>query len=539
MEVTILDGYVDEPSCLGVPPYMSPYPRYLAGAVLDAGHQPSYVTIDQVRAGHALRGDLLVILSGAIVPGRYLRGMPISEKEVMEVAAAFPNPVVLGGPLARFRYRDPTLESLFHHVAVRDVDALVHDLLAHDAARDRDRTLEEWNRWALLGAPTIEAHPDHPNPLTVELDTTRGCVRYFDGGCSFCIEPLYGKPVFRSPGDVVAEVRELARHGAVNFRLGGQTDFFSYLGKGVGQTLTPHPNLEAIEALLRGIREAAPRLRVLHTDNADPAVAAAHPEEAKAALDVLVSHGTSGNTLSLGLETADPAVIEANNLNTNADEVEEVVRMVNEAGRERGENGMPRLLPGLNFVAGLDGETARTYEINMEFLRGLKGEGLLLRRINIRQVAQVRQEFNTRKHYREVRRFKDAVRREIDHEMLKRLVPKGSVLRDVYLEVVIGGRTYGRQIGTYPLLAVLPYDAGTDRFVDVIVLRHGFRSVGAVEYPLDLNTAPMKALRALPGVGKKRAARIVRARPLRSEAELAEALGDPALARQLLEAVAV
>ncbi len=196
---------------------------------------------------------------------------------------------------------------------------------------------------------------------------------------------------------------------------------------------------------------------------------------------------------------------------------------------------MPLLLPGLNFVAGLDGETPETYEMNMSFLRRLQREGLLLRRINIRQAAPVRQEFDTRKHYREFRRFKDAVRREIDHALLEALLPKGTVLRDVYLELVMGGRTYGRQIGTYPLLMVLPYDAGTDRFVDAVVLRHGYRSVGGVEFPLDLNEAPMSALRALPGVGKKRAARIVRARPLTSESHLAEALGEAALSSRVLQ----
>ena len=39
MLVSILDGYTDEPSRLGVPPFMAAYPRYLAGAVLGAGEE--------------------------------------------------------------------------------------------------------------------------------------------------------------------------------------------------------------------------------------------------------------------------------------------------------------------------------------------------------------------------------------------------------------------------------------------------------------------------------------------------------------------
>ena len=47
---------------------------------------------------------------------------------------------------------------------------------------------------------------------------------------------------------------------------------------------------------------------------------------------------------------------------------------------------MPKLLPGLNFIAGLNGETKETYRLNMQLLNQIKNLGLMLRRINIRQV---------------------------------------------------------------------------------------------------------------------------------------------------------
>src|SRR5207249_4796150 len=298
MKVVILDGYVDEPSNFGVPPYISPYPRYAAGAIRDAGHTWEYVTIDRARAGHPLRGNLLVVISGPIVPGKYLRSLPISEKEIVHHATAFAGPRVFGGPLARFRYYDESLVEPFDWVALRDLDAAVYDHLTAGEWTHRDKTMEEWDRWALLGADVVRAHPDFPDPLTVELDTSKGCVRYVNKGCSFCIEPMYGKPKFRDLSGVLAEVRRLAELGAVNFRL------------------------------------ASP-----------------------------------GNLLSFGLESADPAMTEANNLNIDADGCLEAIRMVNEVGRARGANGMPTLLPGLNFVAGLDGETKKTFDLNLEFLR--------------------------------------------------------------------------------------------------------------------------------------------------------------------------
>jgi len=530
VKVAILDGFVDEPSNFGVPPFLSPYPRYAAGAVRGAGHDWEYVTIEDVRKGRSFSGDVLAIISGPIVPGKYLRGMPISEKELLHHAANWDGVKVLGGPLARFRYYDENLIDSFDFIAIRDLDAALHDYLTTGEFRNRDRTMEEWDRWALLGADVIRSHPDYPEPLILELDTSKGCVRYLNGGCSFCIEPMYGVPKFRPVETVLAEVRRLAELGAVNFRLGGQADFFSYLADGVGQSLTPRPNVPALHRLLAGIREAAPNLKVLHTDNGDPVMMVAHPEEAMAGLRLLRRYATPGTILSFGLETADPMVTEANNLNIDAEGCLEAIRMVNEVGRERGPNGMPWILPGLNFVTGLDGETPETFERNLEFLRRVLAADLWVRRINIRQVRPVRREFVPLEHHHLFRRFKERVRAEIDHEMLSRVVPTGTVLRDVYLEIAEGHLTLGRQIGTYGLLVGVPYDLPRERFVDVKVTDHGQRSLTAVEYPFDVNAASLRAIACLPGIGEKRAARIVRARPFASQAALAAALDDPAVA---------
>ena len=83
-----------------------------------------------------------------------------------------------------------------------------------------------------------------------------------------------------------------------------------------------------------------------------------------------------------------------------AEECLEAVRVVNEAGGWRpGESPgeaptfgdeaprrLPKLLPGINLVHGLQGERPETYEHNLEFLQRVLEEGLLLRRVNVRQV---------------------------------------------------------------------------------------------------------------------------------------------------------
>src|SRR2546430_11840922 len=272
MKVVILDGYVDEPSNFGVPPYISPYPRYVPGPIHDAGHTSEYVTIDQVRVGHPLNGDLLVLISGPIVPGKYLRSLPISEREIVRYASAFEGPRVFGGPLARFRYYDEALVDPFDWVALRDIDTAVYGQRTTVEWTNRDRTMEEWDRWALLGADVVRSHPDFPDPWTVELDTSKGCVRYLNKGCSFCIEPMYGKPKFRPVADVLREVRRLAELGAVNFRLGGQADVFSYQAIGLGAFATPEINVSAVYQLPQGIRTPCASPKALHTGNGDPAM---------------------------------------------------------------------------------------------------------------------------------------------------------------------------------------------------------------------------------------------------------------------------
>jgi len=113
------------------------------------------------------------------------------------------------------------------------------------------------------------------------------------------------------------------------------------------------------------------------------------------------------------------------------------------------------------------------------------------------------------------------------------VIPEGTVLRDVFLEIQDGHVTYARQIGTYPILVGLPYDMGLNRFVDVRVTSHGQRSLTAIEYPLDVNRAPLAAICALPGIGEKRAARIVRARPFDSWPAFAASLDDPTVAQRV------
>ena len=66
------------------------------------------------------------------------------------------------------------------------------------------------------------------------------------------------------------------------------------------------------------------------------------------------------NVAAFGVESVDPIVIKNNNLKATKHDVLDAIRIINEIGSKKGKNGMPELLPGLNFVFGLAGETKKT-----------------------------------------------------------------------------------------------------------------------------------------------------------------------------------
>jgi radical SAM superfamily enzyme with C-terminal helix-hairpin-helix motif len=123
--------------------------------------------------------------------------------------------------------------------------------------------------------------------------------------------------------------------------------------------------------------------------------------------------------------------------------------------------------------------------------------------------------------------FRRKVREDIDAAMLDALVPDRTILKGVYAEVREGGRTFGRQVGSYPLLVSIPYPMTIGQKVDIAVTRRGYRSVSGVVHPTDVNTATLSMLHAIPGIGKRRAATIVRRRPFADAARLWGIFDDP------------
>ena len=186
-----------------------------------------------------------------------------------------------------------------------------------------------------------------------------------------------------------------------------------------------------------------------------------------------------------------------------------------------------------NFVFGLKGETKHTYDLDYEFLKNIIDEDLLLRRINLRQIIPIpgtkmfdlgNKIISKNKGY--FQQFKRKVRENIEQPMLKKVLPAGTFLRDVYTEKYEGKLTFSRQIGSYPLLIGIPGVHPLKEFVDVKIVDYGYRSITGIPYPLDINIASREILESIPGVGKKRAIRILANRPFKNKEELIKALDE-------------
>jgi len=505
VDVLIVDGYVDEPSKLGVPPYISPEPRMIAGVLEEKKVDWEYITADEYRISGLPDSKIILVHGGVTVPGKYLSGTPLSIKEAKEIGRRN-RETFLGGPLAR--YGD--IEE-FDHIVKKDLSAYFNDSL-ENKPRDRWVREEEKERWLIKGAKVVEKHPMYPDPLIAEMSMYRGCPRYFTGGCDFCSEPEYGKPNFREKENIVKEIKALYDLEVKHFRMGGQSCTISYKAKKVGEKEVPIPQPAEIRKLFQKIWQSCPNIEVLHLDNANPAVIANYPKKSKKILQTLVRYTTPGNILALGLESADPQVIEKNNLNSTPSMTKKAIELINEVGRERGENGMPKLLPGVNFLGGLKGEREETFEKNFEFLKNLLAENLWLRRINIRQVLSTEGKVQV-KNKPEFKKFKKKTREEIDRHLLKKMFPKGTVIKNVFMEKNDGKKTFGRQIGTYPLLIGVEYPLDLNSYYNITVTDHGFRSITGIHHPLIVQKASFEQLKAVPGIGSKRAAKIFRERP--------------------------
>lgn len=484
MPIAILDCYTDEPAGLGVPPYLGTYPRYIYGYLKQKNKDIFYFTIDDLRLWKKYYGkepnkDLkksqttnntvynltkhheeianilnsaeeLIIILGVHVPGKYLSAMPGTIHEVTELLKDIKCKKILTGP-AVFGTQ------LFGGKRSETIHAF--------ETREYCFSFEEIKEYAVAGANITE---QIPWLKMIEIETGRGCL----GKCSFCTEPIKSKVMFRNNEDILAEIKTLYNVGERYFRLGKQTCFYSI----------PEP----IE-LLKNIREECPDIKVLHIDNVNPVqVITKRGEEITKAI---VKYCTAGNVAAFGVESFDETVVRANTLNCMPAVAMTAIEIINKYGKGYGENGMPKFLPGINLIFGLAEESKKTHEENMRYLKQCLDKNLWLRRINIRQVAlfegttmyKIGEKFlkKNKQHYW---KWRNQIRQEIDAPMLKKVIPEGKILKDMYAEIYDGNTTFMRQFGTYPLIVGVKERYPLKQFYSVKITDYMLRSlVGDVQ----------------------------------------------------------
>jgi radical SAM superfamily enzyme with C-terminal helix-hairpin-helix motif len=270
-------------------------------------------------------------------------------------------------------------------------------------------------------------------------------------------------------------------------------------------------------------------LEVLHIDNVNPGTIARHPQESREVAKTIMKYHTTGDVAALGVESTDPEVIRRNNLKADMNEVIEAVRILNEVGSRREQWGLPHLLPGINLLYGLPGESKKTLEYNMRFLKQILDEGLMVRRINVRQVIGLSGTSLSPDSGKKIKRnqffkHREEIRDTIDIEMIRRVAPLGTVIKSVFVDGETGNSLLLRQLGTYPLLCHMPRAPEESAPKNVFVVDHGPRSLTVLPYPFNPSKTSLSQWRVLPGVGNKRATRIKAAESLSSVKDVSDSL---------------
>ncbi|UYP46597.1 hypothetical protein NEF87_002882 [Candidatus Lokiarchaeum ossiferum] len=573
MKLLIIDGYIDTPGCLGVPPYLSPLARYIFGSVkknLPVNSQINYVTIDQFRKsqekktqqerfetnqGESIQNfisgiyDITIFITGVSVPGKYLTSQPIRFSELRRYGHLLTNSfTILCGPATKYGIGEEggktsisaeKLKEIFNLIIYGDPEIVLNKLLSgeflstfqlpeniEEISRFERKSMEEIRDFAIEGAKLIPSHPNYSEGnggnLICEIETFRGCPRYHSGGCAFCIEPLKGKTLHRSPDSVIAEIVALYSQGVRHFRLGSQTDFYAFQHKAFDHPKYPRPNPEVIEFLLSSIRNACPDLKTLHIDNVNALNFVLYPDEATQITKAIVKYCTAGNIAAIGVESVDNDVIIKNNLKATAPEILETIKIINLYGSDIGENGSPKFLPGLNFIMGLPGETKTSLDECFEFLSSVIEQNLLLRRINLRKfmVPTSIPQKNARKISKHLTKFaskyyhwKELIREQIDNPMLKKIYPIGRELSNCYAEKHEGNATLLRQPGTYPIICFVHTKLPLKQYYNLLIVNHGQRSITCLQSPVNLIELSQKELESIDGIGKKRAISIKSIQP--------------------------
>lgn len=465
-DAVILDCYTDEPSGYGVRPYLGTHQIHLSQALAAQGKPHAYLTIDDLRyCEHGLaenkkhtdiatlnttinrdnaldilrRAKTIYIIMGCFVDYRYFSCVPPRSDEVYHYLRGLTARKILFYVMGTLDgissdYSESSLSTLIDEVEHGNTYRYVFELTGSTPTKNLiNPDYDLLKRIGNYPPPILEQIRD---PIIAEIETGTGCNT---PTCTFCIESVRSPRVtYRAPEDIIDQVGCLYNSGVRHFRLGRQPNFFHYMKQDV----------LAMERLLAGIRSCCPEIKTLHIDNVNIVNVITAPGHRIA--ELVAKYCTSGNVAPFGVESFDPAVRKAARVVGAVDDVIRAVEIINQYGSERGETGIPKLLPGINLIHGLPGASPRTHEANRSCLLRILSEGLMTYRFYYRNMTQPTgvSLSSSQTVHAEFQRCFDELVEEFVLPMQSRVYPPGTVISDDWEMVRDGDTMYARTLGT-------------------------------------------------------------------------------------------
>lgn len=403
MKTIILDCYTDEPSGYGVRPYLGSHQIHLSQALAHQGIEHYYITIDDLRfassnskneinnetnisilnktvnANESINyindAEVIYIIMGCFVDYNYFSCVPPKSNEVFDFLKNTKAKKILFyvmgiKDLISSDYSASKLMSIIDKVEYGNTYRFVfNQSCKNETLLDPDYLLLD-----KISSTSIPIINQLISPIIAEIETGTGCNTPF---CKFCIESLRSpKVIYREPSSIIMQIKTLYEQGVRHFRLGRQPNFYHYQKQSV----------EKMEELLYGIRTSCPEIKMLHIDNVNMinVLSKAGQEITK----LIVQYCTSGNIAPFGIESFDMYVRKLNGIIGSPEQVIKAIEIINKYGQEKGDNGYPKFLPGINLIHNLNGHTKKTHEINMKFLNLIIENGLQTQRLYYRYMTR-------------------------------------------------------------------------------------------------------------------------------------------------------
>ena len=481
----IIDCYTDEPSGLGVPPFLSVHSRYIAGSLKKVNRKYYYLTIDDLRYNNGetnfkdsynkriinttknkdnvteiiKNADNMFVVMGCFVKYEYVSAEPPTFTEIEKLLKNYKCKKLLfyslgGNELTRQNIKKIVPNGLFAEVIFGNT----YNYFINEEINRFKPNYDKLKDIAICSSSIIE---QLSRPLIMEIETATGCNR--KPGCTFCIEGMRGLPLqFREIEDIVSEIKSLYDNGALYFRLGRQPNFYAY------KDCDP----VKIEKLFKRIWEECPNIKTLHIDNVSPHNV--NTSDGVKITKIISKYTTAGNITPFGIESFDPKIRELCNLNGSLDDIHESINIINKYGKMRGTNGLPKLLPGINIIYGLNGQSNETLDYNLKNFNKILKSGNWVRRVFVRKLTSpYGEQFDeyTDNKLKELKSRKSVIEKEFTIPMLKEIFPIGLVIRDLRMEMYKDGDSILRQMATCPVRVIIKgRELVLDKFYNIKII---------------------------------------------------------------------